>query len=145
LIRLCKLLPLLKQEIISYDKYESGELKVIGYPGLPNSDISVKDKMSYSQWLMSYQAYPIIKVEGLESVITGFKSVHLFYNQKSRYSFKWHTDPVDVQLYVIKGTKFLQVKNKNYKLVAGQSARIPKNHLHKAYSIADTWALSTVC
>ncbi len=144
MIKLCKLLPLLKQEIISYDKYESGELKVIGYLGLPNSDISVKDKMSYSQWLESYQTYPIIKVEGLESILDSFQSVHLFYNQKSRYSFKWHTDPVDVQLYVLKGTKFLQVKDKNYKLVAGQSARIPKNYLHKAYSIADTWALSVV-
>jgi mannose-6-phosphate isomerase-like protein (cupin superfamily) len=133
---------LLKQEIISYDKYESGELKVIGYPGLPNSDISVRDKMSYSQWLESYQTYPIIKVEGLERVLDSFQSVHLFYNQKSRHSFKWHTDPVDVQLHVIKGTKFLQVKDKNYKLVAGQSARIPKNYLHRAYSIADTWALS---
>jgi mannose-6-phosphate isomerase-like protein (cupin superfamily) len=139
-----KLLPLLKREIISYDRYESGELKVIGYPGLPNSDISIQDKMSYSQWLESYQSYPIIKVEGLEDVVAGFKSVHLFYNQKSRYSFKWHTDPVDVQLHVIKGTKLLQVRNKNYKLVSGQSARIPKNYLHKAYSVADTWALSVV-
>jgi mannose-6-phosphate isomerase-like protein (cupin superfamily) len=98
--------------------------------------------MSYSQWLESHQSYPIIKVEGLEDIIVGFKSVHLFYNQKSRYSFKWHTDPVNVQLHVIKGTKFLQVRNKKYKLVAGQSARIQKNHLHRAYSVADTWALS---
>ena len=142
MIRLCKLLPLLKQEIISYDKYESGDLKVIGYPGFSNSDVVVRDRMSYSQWLESYQSYPIIKVEGLENVIKGFKSVHLFYNQKSRHSFKWHTDPVNVQLHVLKGTKLLQVKNKNYKLVAGQSARIPKNHLHRAYSVADTWALS---
>jgi mannose-6-phosphate isomerase-like protein (cupin superfamily) len=142
LIRLCKLLPLLKQEIVSYDKYESGDLKLIGYPGLSNSDISVKDKMSYSQWLESYHLYPIIKVEGLENLIANSKSVHLFYNQKSRHSFKWHTDPVNVQLYVIKGTKFLQVRDKSYKLVAGQSARIPKNHLHRAYSVADTWALS---
>ena len=142
MIRLCKLLPLLKQEIISYDKYESGDLKVIGYPGFSNSDVVVRDFMSYSQWLESYQSYPIIKVEGLENVIKGFKSVHLFYNQKSRRSFKWHTDPVNVQLHVLKGTKLLQVKNKNYKLVAGQSARIPKNHLHRAYSVADTWALS---
>jgi mannose-6-phosphate isomerase-like protein (cupin superfamily) len=98
--------------------------------------------MSYSKWLESYQLYPIIKVEGLEDVVKGFKSVHLFYNQKSRRSFKWHTDPVNVRLHVLKGTKFLQVRNKNYKLVAGQSAIIPKNHLHRAYSIADTWALS---
>jgi mannose-6-phosphate isomerase-like protein (cupin superfamily) len=142
LIRSRELLQLLKQQIISYDRYESGDLRVIGYPGFSNSDVVVRDRMSYSKWLESYQSYPIIKVEGLEDVIKGFKSVHLFYNQKSRRSFKWHTDPVNVQLHVLKGTKFLQVRNKNYKLVAGQSAIIPKNHLHRAYSTADTWALS---
>lgn len=136
------LLPILRQEIISYDRYESGQLKVIGYTGFPNSDIAVRDCMSYSQWLMSYQLYPIIKVEGLENVITLSNSVHLFYNQKSRYSFKWHTDPVNVQLYVIKGEKMLQIKNQTYRLVAGQSVRIPKNYLHRAYSVAGTWALS---
>lgn len=140
--RLRELLPLLKQQIISYDRYESGELRVIGYPGFLNSDINVCERMSYVQWIESHQSYPIIKVEGLENVISGFKSVHLFYNQKHRRSFKWHTDPVDVQLYVLRGTKFLQVRNKNYKLVAGQFVRIPKNHLHRAYSVADTWALS---
>lgn len=137
-----ELLPLLKQQIISYDRYESGDLRVIGYPGFLNSDIVVRERMSYVQWLESHQSYPIIKVEGLEDVISGFKSVHLFYNQKHRRSFKWHTDPVDVQLHVLSGTKFLQVKDKNYRLVAGQSARIPKNHLHRAVSTADTWALS---
>lgn len=142
MIRSRELLPLLKQQIISYDRYESGDLRVIGYPGFSNSDINVKYHMSYAEWLESYQSYPIIKVEGLEDVIKGFKSVHLFYNQKSRRSFKWHTDPVNVQLHVLKGTKFLQVRNKNYKLVAGQSARITKNHLHRAWSVADTWALS---
>ncbi len=142
MIRSRELLQLLKQQIISYDRYESGDLRVIGYPGFSNSDVVVRDRMSYSKWLESYQSYPIIKVEGLEDVIKGFKSVHLFYNQKSRRSFKWHTDPVNVQLHVLKGTKFLQVRNKNYKLVAGQSAIIPKNHLHRAYSTADTWALS---
>ena len=142
MIRSRELLQLLKQQIISYDRYESGELRVIGYPGFPYSDVNVCDRMSYSQWLESYQSYPIIKVEGLEDIIGGFKSVHLFYNQKSRHSFKWHTDPVNVQLHVLQGTKFLKVKNKNYKLVAGQSVRIPKNHLHRAYSVADTWALS---
>lgn len=137
-----KLLPLLKQEIVSYDRYEAGQLKVIGFPEFPSSDITVRDFVSFSQWLMCYKQYPIIKVEGLENIISTANSVHLFYNQKSRYSFKWHTDSVNVQLHVIRGLKVLQVKNRTYRLVAGQSASIPKNHLHRAYSIAGTWALS---
>lgn len=136
------LLPLLRQEIISYDRYQSGHLKIIGYPGFGNSDVVVREFMSYIEWLETYTQYPIIKVEGLEDIIIETNSVHLFFNQKSRYSFDWHTDPVNIQLHVLKGKKALQIKNKTHKLVAGQSARIPKNHLHRAYSVADTWALS---
>lgn len=137
-----QLLPLLRQEIVNYDRYQSGQLKIIGYPGFSNSDIVVREVMGYIEWLGTQQQYPIIKIEGLENIIPVSDSVHLFYNQKSRYSFNWHTDPVNVQLHVLKGTKVLQVKNKTHKLVAGQSAMIPKNHLHRAYSTADTWALS---
>jgi mannose-6-phosphate isomerase-like protein (cupin superfamily) len=136
------LMPLLKNEIVSYDRYESGDLKVIGFPEYPNSDIVVRDFMSYAEWLSSYQQYPIIKVEGLDDTIASSRSVHLFYNQKSRYSFKWHTDPVNICLHVVKGVKMLQVKQRSYRLVAGQWASIPKNHLHRAYSVAGTWALS---
>jgi len=137
-----QLLPLLRQEIISYERYQTGQLKIIGYPGFGKSDVIVREFMSYINWLETYKQYPIIKVEGLEDIITETHSVHLFYNQKSRYSFDWHTDPVNIQLRVLKGTKVLQIKNKTHKLVAGQSVRIPKNHLHRSYSVAGTWALS---
>lgn len=137
-----QLMTLMKQEIVSYDRYQSGQLKVIGYPGFPNSDVTVCEFMNYIDWVNTCQKYPIIKVEGLENIIPVSNSVHLFYNQKSRHSFKWHSDPVNVQLHVLRGTKMLQIKNKTYKLVAGQSAMIQKHYLHRAYSVAGTWALS---
>lgn len=98
--------------------------------------------MSYSEWISTYQQYPIIKVEGLETVILSAGTVHLFYNQRSQYSFNWHKDSVDVYLQVIKGLKTLQVQDRIYKLTAGAGARIPKGQLHRAFSVKDTWALS---
>lgn len=135
-----RLLQSVRNEILSYDKYTSGELKVIGYPGFPNTDCIVKDKLSYADWLSAHLHYSTIKVEGL--CIEKFTDVHLFVNTRSAYSFKWHKDNVDVFLYVIKGHKCLQVKNKTYRLIAGQGAFIPKGHLHRAFSKKDTWALS---
>jgi mannose-6-phosphate isomerase-like protein (cupin superfamily) len=135
-----KLLQLVRGEIVSYDKYTTGELKVIGYPGFTNTDCVVKDKLSYADWLSTYSHYSTIKVEGL--TVDKFTDVHLFVNTRTSYSFKWHTDSVNVYLYVIKGQKRLQVKNKTYLLTAGQGAYIPKGHLHRAFSKKDTWALS---
>jgi mannose-6-phosphate isomerase-like protein (cupin superfamily) len=99
--------------------------------------------MSYSEWIASHHIYPIIKVEGLESNLNiKADTIHLFYNQKSRYSFNWHTDLVNVRLHVVKGRKVLKVKDKTHTLYPGQTAFIPKGHLHRAYSDSGTWALS---
>lgn len=135
-------MPLLRQEIVSYDRYAAGQLKVIGFPGFPSTDVIVSDFMSYAEWVVSHQQYPIVKVEGIETVIPVANTVHLFYNQRSQYSFDWHTDSVDVQLHVIKGSKTLHVQDRTYRLSAGQCARIPKGQLHRAFSVKDTWALS---
>lgn len=135
-----RLQQLVRNEILSYERYAAGELKVIGYPGFANTDCIVKDKLSYAQWFETHQQYSTIKVEGL--TVEKFADVHLFVNTRSAYSFKWHKDSVNVYLYVIKGQKRLQVKNKTYLLTAGSGAFIPKGHLHRAFSKKDTWALS---
>ena len=98
--------------------------------------------MSYAEWVATHQQYPIIKVEGLESVIPVSDTVHLFYNQRSQYSFNWHTDSVNVYLHVVKGKKILQVQNRTYRLFPGQGTRIFKGQVHRAFSSNGTWALS---
>jgi mannose-6-phosphate isomerase-like protein (cupin superfamily) len=138
-----KLLNQTKPIIFDYERYESGELKIIGHPDIGNSDVSVRDCMSFGQWLETYKVYPIIKVEGLERILDiNSTSIHLFYNQKTSRSFNWHTDEVTVDLLVLRGWKSLQIKNKKIILTHGQTARIPKGHLHRAFSRAGTWALS---
>jgi mannose-6-phosphate isomerase-like protein (cupin superfamily) len=137
-----------KDEVDSYHRYESRDLKVIGLPGFLRTDSVVSDHMSYAQWISTRSRYTTVKVEGLESTLinefnlTNIKDIHLFVNQRTAYSFKWHTDNVDVVLYVLKGCKTLQVRNKTYTLTAGSWAFIPKGHLHRAFSRKNTWALS---
>jgi mannose-6-phosphate isomerase-like protein (cupin superfamily) len=138
-----RLLSLVKPFIFDYARYESGELKIIGHPSIGPKDVAVCDCMSYGKWIETYYQYPIIKVEGLERVLDlNSKSIHLFCNQKTSFSFKWHTDDVDVDLMVLSGNKRLEIKNKKLTLRRGQTARIPKGHLHRAFSSKGTWALS---
>lgn len=142
------LLKLIKSEPDSYEKYASGDLRVIGLPSFEHMDSVVKDQMSYSQWISTKHQYKTVKVEGLEKSLAKYfkqldtKDIHLFVNQKTSYSFKWHADNVDVFLFVLKGHKRLQIKNKSYILTAGTGAFIPKGYLHRAFSRKGTWALS---
>lgn len=138
-----------RDEIHSYDRYINGDLKIIGYPGFAHQDCIVKDKLSFAEWTATSNNYSVIKVEGIEknrAVKQAFRlsvtDIHLFVAQHTNYSFKWHTDNINVFLFVLKGFKRLQVRNKTYLLKAGQGAIIPKGHLHRAFNHKGTWALS---
>jgi mannose-6-phosphate isomerase-like protein (cupin superfamily) len=106
--------------------------------------------MTYSEWIATYQKYPTIKIEGIESIDevrncfkkVSIKNIHLFVSQKYGYSFNWHRDDVNVMLCVLKGKKTVHIRDKVSKLHAGQHTIIPNGHLHRVSSIADTWALS---
>lgn len=139
----CSLAKLARNEILSYEKYENGELKIIGYLTLNNQDVQVKDVMSFSKWIETYSVYPVIKVEGLERELDlCSNSVHLFYSQQDGLSFNWHTDDVNVLLYVVQGEKLLQFEDEEYHLTEGDSAVIPKGTLHRVNSKCGTIALS---
>lgn len=144
-----KLYRLLVNEVTSYDRYQSGELKVIGLPGFEHTDCIVKEKLSYAEWIASCKKYAVTKVEGIEKTATikkqfrlPTKDIHLFVANKTSYSFKWHTDNINVFLFVVKGKKRIQIKNKTHILRPGQGVIIPKGSLHKAFSQKSTWALS---
>ena len=144
------LIPMLTEQLLDYNNYEQGLLKVIGYPGYPISDSTVCDIMTYPEWIATYQKYPTIKIEGIESINeirncfskVSIKNIHLFVSQKYGYSFNWHRDDVNVLLYVLKGKKILHLRDKVSTLYTRQLAIIPKGHLHRVSSIANTWALS---
>jgi mannose-6-phosphate isomerase-like protein (cupin superfamily) len=140
---------LVRHELTSYERFASGELKVIGLLGYERTDCIVKDKFSYAEWVNAYKQYNTVKVEGIEKTATIKKAfnlpvtdIHLFVAQRTSYSFKWHYDEVNVFLFVLRGQKRLRVRNKTYILNPGQGAVIPKRHLHRAFSRKGTWALS---
>lgn len=144
-----RLYRLVKDEVTSYDRYISNELKVIGLPGFENKDCIVSDKFSYIEWVENCKNYSVSKVEGIESIpfIKNYfqfpvSDIHLFVSNKTSYSFKWHYDDVNVFLFVLKGQKRLQVRSRTYILNPGQGALIPKRYLHRAFSRKGTWALS---
>jgi mannose-6-phosphate isomerase-like protein (cupin superfamily) len=123
---------------------------VIGYPGYPHTDCIVNSKFDYVTWVKEHKKYSTIKIEGIEdidqirSMFNRFtiKNIHLFVSQRPGYSFNWHKDSVNVYLYVIKGRKTVLLKNSRVVLNPGQAMVIPRNHIHKVISKANTWALS---
>jgi mannose-6-phosphate isomerase-like protein (cupin superfamily) len=142
-----KIILFLKKEMFSYEKYFSKELKVIGFPGLLNKDCIVKDKLTYNSWIETAHTYPVIKIEGIpfkyvKHINSQIIDIHAFISQKSSISFNWHTDDVNVYLYVLKGKKIVQIKNKTYILTKNQSCIIPKKYIHRVFSKKNTWALS---
>jgi mannose-6-phosphate isomerase-like protein (cupin superfamily) len=70
------------------------------------------------------------------------KNIHLFVTQETGVSFKWHRDDVNVYLYVLKGTKIVQLRNKTVTLKTKQGIVIPRKHIHRVFSKAGTVALS---
>ena len=145
-----KILFELEKELYSFDRFLSGDLKVIGYNNLLHTDVKVKDVLSFSNWIKQKNLYPVVKVESIETqhtILRGCKwlkinSVHMFLNQKSGYSFNWHSDDVHVILLVLKGWKKVFIKNKITILKQGDFIFIPRGFRHKILSKKNTVALS---
>ena len=75
-----------------------------------------------------------VKVEGLEKYFTDYlpDSVHCYIAPKDAPSFKEHTDPVDVTIHCLEGTKSMIVDGKEIEITKGKSTLIPKNTRHRA-------------
>jgi mannose-6-phosphate isomerase-like protein (cupin superfamily) len=142
---------IVKDEIISFDRYNSGQLFALDRSTLPGFiSWNAKEKFTYSEWIKKLNSFTVIKVEGLEdnkNVVKHFKQfkikdMHLFNSVKTDYSFGWHHDKVSVYLYVLKGKKRVSIKNKTFIVKAGQGVVIPKGHCHRVFNYKNTWALS---
>lgn len=116
-------------------------------------DWAVRTKLTYSDWCRKINSYDGYKVEGLErnrkilhrvrSVVKRkIKDIHLFVNTNGGYSFGWHSDTVEVYLFVLSGEKTVKLRNKQMKIRAGQYAYIPRGALHTVTSKPNTIAIS---
>lgn len=140
----------IKDEILSFERFVNGQTIVVDRSTGKMLSWKAKDKTTYKEYVNNLKTYSAIKVEGLEEYkkITNLfknykiKDIHLFYSPKTSYSFGWHSDSVNVLLYVLKGKKHINIKNKKYILGTGDSILIPKRHIHRVFNYKDTWALS---
>lgn len=140
----------LRNLILSYEYYYCDKLIALDRRDRSFKAWHVKQKFSYSYWIKNYKSFCSVIAEKLEcqdefSKMFGLRRVinlHLFYSPKTNYSFNWHTDTENVYLYVLKGKKTVQIKNKKYKLTAGKGVHIPKGHKHRVFNSKETWALS---
>jgi len=92
----------------------------------------VIDIMSVDYYIAQKQY--TVKVEGLEQYfIDNYPAtVHCYVSPVNAVSFDEHTDPVDVEIKCLEGTKTLEVNAKEIKLDQGESIIIPKHTPHRA-------------
>ena len=135
--------------LIDFNQYFEENIIVID-DGL---DWKVNDKLSYREWVESKDLYPTIKLEQFEDCpnINDFldpdlskyvEKVNVFVTNAAGTSFDWHTDNLNVYLYVLCGYKRVETPEKEYKLQSNEYALIEKGTKHKVYSDVKTVALS---
>ena len=92
-----------------------------------------------------------VKIEGLEKHyksithdlgITKKHTVHLYVSPKDSKSFPTHTDPIDVFIYVIEGTKVMEVNNFAHTIKEGEYISIPAGTPHRAINNYNSTMLS---
>lgn len=146
-----KLLKLVKDEIISFDRFSAGQLLALDRNVVSGfMSWNANQKFTYTEWVERIKSFTVIKVEGLEDIKVlrntfrqyNIQDIHLFNSIKTDYSFGWHHDTNNVYLYVLKGKKRVSIRNKTVVVTAGEGIFIPKGHKHRVFNNKDTWALS---
>lgn len=130
--------------------FSNGDIRAVGVGDYRRTDSTARDHFTYPEWVESYQTFPVVKVEKLEQYPVIRKQfaflnpvdIHLFKSLKTGFSFKWHQDFLNVFLYVLKGQKRVELKNKVIVLNPGQGCYIPYKHYHRVLSKKGTVALS---
>lgn len=72
----------------------------------------------------------------------GYVSCHLFLSPKDSVSFNMHTDPDDVVIYIVKGSKLFETPTKTHLLREGDVLYIPRGRHHRAINVDDSIMLS---
>jgi mannose-6-phosphate isomerase-like protein (cupin superfamily) len=92
--------------------------------------------------LVVLEGKDIVKVEGLETLIEGSKTVHMFISPAQSVGFSEHTDDVDLVIKCIHGTKGFVVEGHVHRLNVGDSIDVPKGVPHYAVNNRESVILS---
>lgn len=120
--------------------YEQQLIKFIARSGESNTLVSVNDMINHMG--------ETFKIEGVEKLSdklhgicrkladafehNGAVTCHLFVAEAGTGSFPMHTDPDDVLMYVVEGSKTIELEDEVIILNAGDSLFLSKNTPHKA-------------
>lgn len=66
----------------------------------------------------------------------------MYISPKDSKSFPTHTDPIDVFIYVIEGTKVMEVNNSTHTIKEGEYISIPAGTPHRAINSYNSTMLS---
>ena len=83
-----------------------------------------------------------MKVEQIETLLFVQGTVHAFYNQENGASFDVHTDPVDVIIECLDGTKVMEVEGKEISIAKGETLLIPAGTPHRALNYGKALMIS---
>ena len=131
--------------------YEQNFIKMLDAYGKPVEAFSLADVLCRAD-------ERVIKLEGFEKYDKTFFAVcngvaqtlnhlgpvtgHLFVSPARAASFPLHTDPDDVVIAMIKGSKVFRNDQEEITLSAGDFMLIPKNYPHQAINLTDNRMLS---
>jgi mannose-6-phosphate isomerase-like protein (cupin superfamily) len=86
-----------------------------------------------------------VKFEGLDYMfpnLTESATIHCYISPKGAPSFPPHRDPYAVIIYVLEGTKSIEIEGKEQYIVEGCDVLIPPDVLHRATNKHDSIILS---
>ena len=76
-----------------------------------------------------------VKLNGLESIYSNYKTVHAFFSPANSVSFPEHMDFEDLKILCVSG-------NKGFEVLPGESCSVPKGINHRAINELDSIILS---
>ncbi len=124
----------------SHYPYEQGQVWVIHPSGFPTQAFNAMDIIKHDDCTVKVEGYEKLSRQLFEAVRTvaqtlnhqGPTTCHLFRAPKGAASFPTHTDPDDVILHVVSGTKTIELEDRVVTLGAGDTLYLPRETTHRA-------------
>jgi len=124
----------------SHYPYEQGQVWVIHPSGLSTQALNAMDVIKCEDCTIKVEGYEKLSrrlFDAVQSVAqnlnhNGPVTCHLFRSPKGAASFPAHTDPDDVVLYIVSGTKTIELEDRVATLGAGEVLYLPRGTIHRA-------------
>ena len=124
----------------SHYPYEQGQVWVIHPSGFPTMALNAMDVLKHDDCTVKVEGYERLSPKLFQVVQrvaqhlqhTGPVTCHLFRAPKGAASFPAHTDPDDVLIHVVSGTKVIELEDRSVTLGAGDTLYLPREPVHRA-------------